>query len=89
MYMSLLLQNVVLSLALYVQCEMNIQQGRFYSSIPMKWVEAVLLELRSMIGDKKLLALSVVGLQSSGKSTLLKYAGCFTIHYFKWMSYEQ
>jgi hypothetical protein len=41
------------------------------TSIPMKWVEAVLLELRSMIGDKKLLALSVVGLQSSGKSTLL------------------
>ena len=40
-------------------------------SIPMKWVEAVLLELRSMIGDKRLLALSVVGLQSSGKSTLL------------------
>ena len=41
------------------------------TSIPMKWVEAVLLELRSMIGDKRLLALSVVGLQSSGKSTLL------------------
>jgi hypothetical protein len=32
--MSLLLQNVVLSLALYVQIEMNIQQGRFYSSLP-------------------------------------------------------
>lgn len=39
--------------------------------VPLLWIEAVLLQLRDLIGDKRLLALSVVGLQSSGKSTLL------------------
>lgn len=39
--------------------------------VPLLWMEAVLLQLRDLIGDKRLLALSVVGLQSSGKSTLL------------------
>ncbi|XP_063411431.1 interferon-induced very large GTPase 1-like [Mytilus trossulus] len=39
--------------------------------VPLLWVKAVLKTLRESIGDKKLLALSVLGIQSSGKSTLL------------------
>lgn len=41
------------------------------ANVPILWVKAVLINLREMIGDKKLLALSVLGIQSSGKSTLL------------------
>lgn len=39
--------------------------------VPIQWVSAVLKKLIDKIGDKKVLVLSVVGLQSSGKSTLL------------------
>ncbi|CAG2212875.1 unnamed protein product [Mytilus edulis] len=39
--------------------------------VPIVWVTAVLNELSVLIGDKKCLILSVVGIQSSGKSTLL------------------
>nr|ANH79230.1 VLIG1 [Macrobrachium rosenbergii] len=39
--------------------------------IPMKWVQAVLSQLTERIGDKKIFVLSVLGIQSSGKSTLL------------------
>lgn len=35
------------------------------------WVKAVLSQLKEIIGDKKLLALSVLGVQSLGKSTFL------------------
>ncbi|CAC5426226.1 unnamed protein product [Mytilus coruscus] len=41
------------------------------ANVPMLWVKAVLNNLKDLIGDKKLLALSVLGIQSSGKSTLL------------------
>ncbi|CAC5400121.1 unnamed protein product [Mytilus coruscus] len=41
------------------------------ANVPLLWVKAVLKTLRESIGDKKLLALSVLGIQSSGKSTLL------------------
>ncbi|CAC5400124.1 unnamed protein product [Mytilus coruscus] len=41
------------------------------ANVPLLWVKAVLKELRENIGDKKLLGLSVLGIQSSGKSTLL------------------
>ncbi|CAC5401435.1 unnamed protein product [Mytilus coruscus] len=41
------------------------------ANVPLIWVKAVLTELKRIIGDKKLLALSVLGVQSSGKSTLL------------------
>ncbi|CAG2206571.1 Interferon-induced very large GTPase 1 [Mytilus edulis] len=41
------------------------------ANVPLTWVKAVLTELKHLIGDKKLLALSVLGVQSSGKSTLL------------------
>ncbi|VDH98052.1 Hypothetical predicted protein [Mytilus galloprovincialis] len=41
------------------------------ANVPLVWVKAVLTELKNMIGDKKLLALSILGVQSSGKSTLL------------------
>ncbi|XP_063447943.1 interferon-induced very large GTPase 1-like [Mytilus trossulus] len=41
------------------------------SNIPLCWVRAVLERLREMLGDKRLLALSVLGIQGSGKSTLL------------------
>ncbi|XP_052076177.1 interferon-induced very large GTPase 1-like [Mytilus californianus] len=39
--------------------------------VPLMWVEAVLFHVKELIQDKKLLSISVVGLQSSGKSTLL------------------
>ncbi|XP_057708400.1 interferon-induced very large GTPase 1-like isoform X2 [Corythoichthys intestinalis] len=42
------------------------------SNIPEKWVTAVLMELHKKVGGKsRLLAISVLGVQSSGKSTLL------------------
>lgn len=41
------------------------------ANVPLVWVKAVLTELKNLIGDKKLLALSILGVQSSGKSTLL------------------
>ncbi|KAM3915637.1 interferon-induced very large GTPase 1-like [Leptodactylus fuscus] len=39
--------------------------------VPVKWIAAVLDELIRILGDKKLYVLSVLGIQSSGKSTLL------------------
>lgn len=39
--------------------------------IPISWVKAVLTNLKDIIGDKKLLVLSVLGVRCSGKSTLL------------------
>ncbi|XP_071132994.1 interferon-induced very large GTPase 1-like [Mytilus edulis] len=41
------------------------------ANVPLTWVKAVLNQLKDLIGDKKFLALSVLGIQSSGKSTLL------------------
>ncbi|KAM4690557.1 interferon-induced very large GTPase 1-like [Rhinophrynus dorsalis] len=41
------------------------------SYVPLRWIGAVLEELIKIIGDKKLFVLSVLGVQSSGKSTLL------------------
>ncbi|XP_071177785.1 interferon-induced very large GTPase 1-like [Mytilus edulis] len=41
------------------------------SNIPLCWVRAVLEQLRGILGDKRLLALSVLGIQGSGKSILL------------------
>ena len=39
--------------------------------VPVTWIKAVLHELEGIIGNKKLFIVSVVGIQSSGKSTLL------------------
>ncbi|XP_078518176.1 interferon-induced very large GTPase 1-like [Lissotriton helveticus] len=41
------------------------------SYVPLKWIRTVLDELIKKIGDKKLFVLSVLGVQSTGKSTLL------------------
>ncbi|XP_054761540.2 interferon-induced very large GTPase 1-like [Lytechinus pictus] len=41
------------------------------SSMPIGWVTAVLSKVEHIIGEKKLFLLSVLGIQSSGKSTLL------------------
>ncbi|XP_030635165.1 interferon-induced very large GTPase 1-like [Chanos chanos] len=41
------------------------------SHVPLDWVTAVLKKLTEELGDKRVLVLSVLGLQSSGKSTLL------------------
>lgn len=41
------------------------------ANVPLTWVKAVLTQLKELVGEKKLLALSVLGIQSSGKSTLL------------------
>ncbi|XP_041471502.1 interferon-induced very large GTPase 1-like [Lytechinus variegatus] len=41
------------------------------SSVPIGWVSAVLSKLGNIIGEKRLFVLSVLGIQSSGKSTLL------------------
>ena len=39
--------------------------------VPVTWVTAVFTELKNIIGNKKMVVVSVVGIQSSGKSTLL------------------
>ncbi|VDI12735.1 Hypothetical predicted protein [Mytilus galloprovincialis] len=39
--------------------------------VPLTWVKAVFQQLKKDIGEKKLLAISVLGIKSSGKSTLL------------------
>lgn len=41
------------------------------ANIPLKWIKAVLANLQRIIDDKKLFVISVLGIQSSGKSTLL------------------
>ncbi|XP_006117650.2 interferon-induced very large GTPase 1-like [Pelodiscus sinensis] len=41
------------------------------SYVPLKWVRAVFDKLTEMLGDKKVFVLSVLGIQSTGKSTLL------------------
>ncbi|XP_072553860.1 interferon-induced very large GTPase 1-like [Paramormyrops kingsleyae] len=41
------------------------------SHVPLIWVQAVLKSLIDKLGDKKVYVLSILGLQSSGKSTLL------------------
>ncbi|XP_041470065.1 interferon-induced very large GTPase 1-like [Lytechinus variegatus] len=41
------------------------------SSVPIAWVRAVLCKLENIIGEKKLFVIAVLGIQSSGKSTLL------------------
>ncbi|VDI04764.1 Hypothetical predicted protein [Mytilus galloprovincialis] len=41
------------------------------ANVPMIWIKAVFRELEQMLDGKKILALSVLGIQSSGKSTLL------------------
>ncbi|CAG2250326.1 unnamed protein product [Mytilus edulis] len=39
--------------------------------VPLTWIEAVFCHIKRIVGDKKVLILSVLGIQSSGKSTLL------------------
>ncbi|XP_063797144.1 interferon-induced very large GTPase 1-like [Pseudophryne corroboree] len=39
--------------------------------VPLRWIQSILDELIKILGDKKLYVLSVLGIQSSGKSTLL------------------
>ncbi|MBN3319960.1 GVIN1 GTPase, partial [Atractosteus spatula] len=39
--------------------------------VPLVWIEAVLDKLTERLGDRKVFVLSVLGVQSSGKSTLL------------------
>ncbi|XP_060223763.1 interferon-induced very large GTPase 1-like [Meriones unguiculatus] len=41
------------------------------SYVPLKWVAAIFDKVSEKVGDKRLFVLSVLGLQSSGKSTLL------------------
>ncbi|XP_072553862.1 interferon-induced very large GTPase 1-like [Paramormyrops kingsleyae] len=41
------------------------------SQVPLIWIQAVLKSLIEKLGDKKVYVLSILGLQSSGKSTLL------------------
>ncbi|KAM4850429.1 interferon-induced very large GTPase 1-like [Urocitellus parryii] len=41
------------------------------SYVPLKWMAAIFDKLSEKLGDKRLFVLSVLGLQSSGKSTLL------------------
>ena len=41
------------------------------SHVPTVWLSQVLLELKSRLGDKSMYIISILGVQSSGKSTLL------------------
>ena len=40
-------------------------------NMPLRWLKSVLRHIRSIVGKKKLFVVSVLGIQSSGKSTLL------------------
>uniref|UniRef100_A0A1I8HG08 VLIG-type G domain-containing protein n=1 Tax=Macrostomum lignano TaxID=282301 RepID=A0A1I8HG08_9PLAT len=40
-------------------------------NIPSAWISAILNSCQELVGDKKIYVISVLGLQSSGKSTLL------------------
>ncbi|XP_035283513.1 interferon-induced very large GTPase 1-like [Anguilla anguilla] len=51
-------------------CPLELMDGDA-THVPLTWIEAVMVELVKIIGDKKLFVLSILGLQSSGKSTLL------------------
>lgn len=39
--------------------------------VPLEWIQAIFKELGDKLSDKKCLVLSIIGIQSSGKSTLL------------------
>ena len=56
------------------------------TAIPIPWVTAVFEAVKEIIGDKKVFVISVLGPQSSGKSTLLntivRYEVCSV---FKWL----
>ena len=41
------------------------------SHVPIRWVKAVLTDMTKILGDQKVFVLSVLGLQSTGKSTML------------------
>ena len=41
------------------------------AQVPLEWVKAVLSEVVKLLGDHKVFVLSVLGLQSTGKSTML------------------
>ena len=41
------------------------------SHVPLTWVTSVLDQVQKLLGDKRLFVLSVLGIQSTGKSTLL------------------
>ncbi|KAK3083874.1 hypothetical protein FSP39_004456 [Pinctada imbricata] len=41
------------------------------ANVPLKWIKAVFGELQNCIGNAKVFVVSVLGIQSSGKSTLL------------------
>ena len=41
------------------------------ANVPQRWIDAVMQALNKAIGDKKVVSISVLGIQSSGKSTLL------------------
>ena len=41
------------------------------ANVPQKWTEAVFKAIEEVTGDKKAVSISVLGIQSSGKSTLL------------------
>ncbi|XP_021010505.1 interferon-induced very large GTPase 1-like [Mus caroli] len=49
------------------------------SYVPLKWVAAIFDKITEKVGDKRLFVLSVLGLQSSGKSTLLN--ALFGVHF--------
>ena len=41
------------------------------ANVPQRWIDAVMQALNKAIGDEKIVSISVLGIQSSGKSTLL------------------
>ena len=57
---------------------MEIMDGEA-SHIPVTWIQAVITCLEKTYGDKKIFVLSILGVQSSGKSTLLNIM--FGLHF--------
>ncbi|XP_053405364.1 interferon-induced very large GTPase 1-like [Mercenaria mercenaria] len=77
-----LCQNL-LKAAVFLLCEgyaIEIMDGRS-NAVPVEWVQAILKELSQSLGDIRIKVISVLGMQSTGKSTLLNTMfGCqFTV----------
>ncbi|CAG2197158.1 Interferon-induced very large GTPase 1 [Mytilus edulis] len=71
-YTNLSVQKLPEFVSKLIQCgyPLEIMNGDT-ATVPTLWVESVLDQLQRDLGDKRLLTISVLGIQSSGKSTLL------------------
>ena len=51
-------------------CPLELMDGDI-SHVPLTWISSILDQVQKILGDKRLFVISVLGIQSTGKSTLL------------------